>query len=165
MTVVLYDDASASVRSNHRATLGRRASAEGAKVSPWLGFAARRLLGLVAVLLALVVLTAAMIPLIPGDAALNVAGPDATKAQVDQIRHDLGLDEPVPQQILDYMARLAGGSLGYSFLSYSTGSGPISQRRGQAVTDIIAARVPSSAQLALISLVVCMVFGIGGGLL
>ncbi len=134
-------------------------------MSPWFGFAARRLLGLVAVLFGLLVLTAAMIPLIPGDAALNVAGPDATKAQVDQIRRDLGLDEPVPQQIVDYITRLAGGSLGYSYLSYSTGSGPISARRGQAVTDIIAARVPNSAQLALISLAVCLVLGIGGGLL
>src|SRR5260370_17448602 len=112
-------------------------------VSPWFGFAARGLLGLVAVLFGLLVLTAAMIPLIPGDAALNVAGPDATKAQVDQIRRDLGLDEPVPQQIVDYITRLAGGSLGYSYLSYSPCSGPISTPPGQPVTTIIPPPLPT----------------------
>ncbi|MET9262094.1 ABC transporter permease [Amycolatopsis sp. NPDC004079] len=54
--------------------------------------------------------------LMPGDPVITLLGdmlPPA--ARVEQIRHELGLDQPLPVQYLDYLGRLAHGDLGRSY--------------------------------------------------
>ena len=54
----------------------------------------------------------------PGDPAIFKAGPGATDAQVEQVRHDLGLDKPIPVQYGIWLKKMAtldfGVSLGFN---------------------------------------------------
>ena len=79
-------------------------------------FLVRRLLLMVLILFGVSLITFSLAYLIPGDPAREMAGPRASLAVVQQIRHDLGLDEPVPMQYLQYLGRLAHGDLGTSWM-------------------------------------------------
>jgi len=107
---------------------------------------------LVPVLVGVSVLVFLMLHLTPGDPARLVAGPDATPTQVDEIRHALGLDQPLYRQYYVYMVRLAHGDLGQSIVTHD------------AVTDELAPRFAATAQLSgaamLVAIVVGMSFGI-----
>jgi glutathione transport system permease protein len=51
---------------------------------------------------------------LPGDPARLAAGPEADQATVEVVRHQLGLDLPLPQQFLNYVTDLLQGDLGNS---------------------------------------------------
>ena len=54
-----------------------------------------------------------------GDPATQLlrGGSGASRATVEQLQEELGLDLPVPQQFLNYMKQTAQGHLGYSFVN------------------------------------------------
>ncbi|MFJ2663986.1 ABC transporter permease [Nocardia fluminea] len=118
----------------------------------WLGFALRRAAGLLAVAVVLVVVTFGMIQLIPGDPAESLAGQNATQADIARIRTELGLDRPVLTRFFDYVSGLLQGDLGRSF-----------QTR-EAVSDVIAARLPFTAQLAVFSLILVLAIALPLGI-
>ncbi|HLJ61487.1 MAG TPA: ABC transporter permease [bacterium] len=64
----------------------------------------------------LAVLIFYMIRLIPGDPAITMLGIQATPDSVQELRHHLGLDRPVPVQFWIFVAGLAHGDLGQSVL-------------------------------------------------
>jgi len=74
----------------------------------------RRLLLAVPVVLGVSVAVFLMAAAIPGDPATVLAGDTASAEQVERIRRDLGLDQPLPIQYLHFLDRLAHGSLGES---------------------------------------------------
>ncbi len=74
----------------------------------------RRLLLAVPVVLGVSVAVFLMASAIPGDPATVLAGDTASAEQVERIRHNLGLDQPLPIQYLHFLDRLAHGSLGES---------------------------------------------------
>jgi len=74
----------------------------------------RRLLLAIPVLLGVSLAVFLMAAAVPGDPATVLAGDTASAAQVERIRHDLGLDQPLPIQYLRFLERLAHGSLGES---------------------------------------------------
>lgn len=84
--------------------------------SPWTGFAVRRLGGLVLAFFVITTITFLIVPLIPGDPAVSVAGPNANSAEIDAIRTRLGLDLPLWQQYFTYLGRVLTGDLGTSFM-------------------------------------------------
>ena len=51
-----------------------------------------------------------------GNLAVNIAGPEATAADIARINHELGLDRSLPVQFFDWAARAARGDFGDSFL-------------------------------------------------
>ena len=75
-----------------------------------------------------------------GDPVVLMLGRDADPATVARLRQDLGLDRPAYVQYADWLGRLLGGDWGRSF------------RTGQPVLDAIAARLPVSLELAVLSL-------------
>ncbi len=79
-----------------------------------LGFALRRLLGAVPVLVAVSIFVFAFVRLLPGDPARLVAGPDASAQDVELVREELGLGGSIPAQYLRYVDRLMHGDLGRS---------------------------------------------------
>ncbi|WP_433759492.1 ABC transporter permease [Nocardia sp. CA-135398] len=119
---------------------------------PWTGFLLRRAGGLAAVAATLVVVTFAMIQLIPGDPAEALAGQNATPADIARIRHELGLDRPLAVQFTDYLAGLPRGDLGRSF-----------QTR-EPVADIIATRLPFTAELAASALLLVLAIALPLGI-
>src|SRR5258708_9575072 len=79
---------------------------------------------------------------LPGDPAAYFAGPAATKEAVEQIRKKLGFDKPLIEQFFRYTADLAHGDFGNSLTT------------GQPVATEIRNRLPASAELTLLGLVI-----------
>jgi peptide/nickel transport system permease protein len=89
--------------------------------------------------------------MIPGDPAALVAGIQASPAQIQDIRRQLGLDHPAPIQYARYIAGLLSGDLGDSSVT------------GQPVLAEIAARFPYTVQLTVLAILMSTFIGIGFG--
>ena len=111
-------------------------------------FIIRRLLLTILVLFGVSLITFTLAYVIPGDPAREMAGPRASLEVVQQIRHDLGLNEPAPMQYLSYMGRLARGDLGTSWM-FARPVGPT-----------ILERLPATIQLALAATVAEVLIGL-----
>ena len=79
-------------------------------------YLAKRLGAALAILLGVSLVTFALTFLVPADPVRLIAGRTATPQTVESIRHQLGLDRPLPLQYLHYLASLAQGDLGRSYL-------------------------------------------------
>jgi peptide/nickel transport system permease protein len=123
------------------------------QLSPWVGFLVRRLIGLIAVLLGLLLATFMMVRLIPGDPALLVGGLTASGAELAAIRHELGVDQPAPTQFINYLSGLARGDMGRSFTSK------------QPVANVISERARPSAELAGAAFLSVMLLSVPLGIL
>ena len=92
----------------------------------------RRILASIPVLILVSLLTFIGQSLIPGDPVLAVIGPDEagslTKDVLDQKRHELGIDKPLPVQYVKYVERLAHGDFGKSFRTRLPVTSTIKQR-------------------------------------
>ncbi|XMN05123.1 ABC transporter permease [Streptomyces griseobrunneus] len=121
-------------------------------LGPWGTFVVRRLAGLTAVAVTLVTGTFLMVQLIPGDPARVVAGADAMPADVERVRHDLGLDQPLLTRFGTYAGGLLRGDMGTSF------------QTKEPVAEIIGGRLPFTAQIALLSVLVVLVLAVPIGL-
>ncbi len=121
--------------------------------SLWVDYALRRAGGLLLSLSLLVVVTFFIVPLIPGDPAVAIAGADATTEQIEAIRQRLGLNDPLHVQFVRYLAGIFTGHLGDSF-AYD-----------QPVGNIILLKMPYTLQLAGISILVVLLVSIPIGML
>lgn len=108
----------------------------------------RRCLNIIPVLVVVSVLAFAFVHLLPGDPARMMAGSDADPATIAMLRHDLGLDQPLPVQYLTYMKNLVSGDLGKSLRTKT----PVSRE--------IAQRYPPTMYLALCGMVWSVVIGV-----
>jgi ABC-type dipeptide/oligopeptide/nickel transport system permease component len=91
--------------------------------------------------------------LVPADPAKLIAGAHAGPEQIAAVRHAFGLDRPLPEQYLIYLAKLARGDLGVSMQT----NGP--------VLDDLAAYFPATFELAAAAIALTVVLGIPLGLL
>lgn len=89
---------------------------------------------------------------IPGDPALIFASPSATWEEIELVRRSMGLDQPILVQYGRFLAGLIRGDLG------------VSTSFGVPVTDVLSARLPATALLAGVSLVLASTLGISSGL-
>jgi len=109
-----------------------------------LRYAARRLAAAVPVVLGVAVVTFLLLRLIPGDPARAVLGIHASPQQVAQLRRQLGLDEPIYQQLWSFLVGLAHGNTGTS-IYYKV-----------PVSSLIWAALPVTASLVAVSAVFCV---------
>lgn len=117
-----------------------------------LGLIVRRLFQLVLLLLGISFLVFISMHLAPGDPAAIIGGPTATKSDLAAIRASLGLNDPVLVQYWKYLVGVLHGNLGYSF------------QTKQSVASAIAIRFPNTLNLAIASMVVAAVIGVGAGI-
>src|SRR6201996_6708869 len=116
-------------------------------------FLARRI-ALVALMLAgLVLITFVISNVAPSDPAALVAGPDATRDMVETIRHQYGLDQPLPVQFLRYVTDLLHGNLGQAL------------QTGNLVTEDLEKYFPATMELVLLSMILSVVIGVPVGML
>ncbi len=118
-----------------------------------IGMIAKRMLLAIPSLIGVVIVTFLLTRALPGDPAAYFAGPAATKEAVEQIRAKLGLDKPLPQQFVRYVADLARGDMGVALTT------------GQPVAAEIRSRLPASAELTLLGLIVAVVVAVPLGIL
>lgn len=91
--------------------------------------------------------------LTPSDAAVQLAGLDATEEDIQTMREYLGLDKPILVQYAGYVKKLLQGDLGTSFITR------------QPISAEILARLPNTINLAVSAVLFAMFFGIPAGIL
>ena len=111
-------------------------------------YLARRLVQAALILLGVAAITYLLLYMLPADPARMVAGRSATKEQVDLVRMQLGLNQPIWEQFASYLWKLLQGDLGRSYL-----------QRTQ-VTDLLAARLPASLLLMVGAIFCELVIGL-----
>jgi peptide/nickel transport system permease protein len=114
---------------------------------------ANRILGMLVVMALVLTIVFIIVRLTPGDPAAIMLGPDATAADVAQLRHRLGLDAPVLQQFALYIWGVLHGDLGQSIF--------LNQPVGQALLQ----RAEPTFFLTVFSLVIAVVIALPVGVL
>lgn len=76
----------------------------------------RRLLQMPIILLGVLICVFLIIQISPGDPAVKMAGPSATPEQIELIREEMGLNEPVLTQFADYLKNILHGDFGKSYV-------------------------------------------------
>jgi len=113
----------------------------------------RRILLLVPTLLLVSFLIFCIVRLIPGDAVTLMVAEMGFADDEAELRHILGLDQPLPKQYLVYMKNVLRGDLGVSLWS------------GEPVIDEIARRLPISFRLAAMALFWTVLMGVPLGVI
>lgn len=102
-------------------------------------FLLRRLGQSIATLFAVSVFAFVLIHLVPGDPVTIALGPNATPQMVAHLRHQLGLDQSLPQQYLTFVGNAVHGNLGFSIRSQQPVYTEIMSRAGSTVSLACAA--------------------------
>jgi peptide/nickel transport system permease protein len=116
-----------------------------------LAYLTGRLAALIPVLLVVAVVVFLLIHLTPGDPARVLLGQDATPEQVQSLRHQMGLDRPLPVQFVLWLGRAVHGDLGLSLF------------QGVPVTKDILAHAGPTVMLSLLAIATSLLIGIPAG--
>lgn len=116
-------------------------------------FIIRRLIQTIPVLLGVILVVFLIMQMIPGDAAIILAGESATPEQVEILREQLGLNDPLYIQYINYVNDILHGDFGTSV------------RSNRPVLDEIMTRLPVTIELAFWSILVTIVLGMFAGII
>src|ERR1700734_872727 len=114
---------------------------------------ARRVIQPGAVLLGVPVIPFVLLHYLPADPAALVAGRSANAQMIANVRHQLGLDLPLPLQFWRYLTGLARGDLGRSYIQRSE------------VTTLVMARIPATLILMACGILVEVALGLTFGVI
>jgi len=108
----------------------------------------RRVLGAVPLVLGIATILFFAVNLAPGDPALRFLSPNISPEAIEQIRHNMGLDQPVHVRYVKWLSASLRGDFGWSFT------------RNRPVADIIAEILPNTLILSLVALGGAFVIGV-----
>jgi peptide/nickel transport system permease protein len=112
--------------------------------SPVLRLVGKRLLAAIPVLWGVTLVTFLVVNVMPGDAATQLLGAEASQEQVDALRERLGLNEPLIERYVTWLGDMLTGDLGRSYAS------------DQSVPSILAERLPVTAELLAFAFIVSL---------
>ena len=112
----------------------------------------RRFIAAIPVMFLVSLMSFAVIWLVPGDPASSFLDASATQEQIARIRQELGLNQPLWQQMLHWYGRVLTGDLGQSILLH------------RSVGEALLERLPVTLSLAALALVLATVLGISAGI-
>ncbi|HEY4068772.1 MAG TPA: ABC transporter permease [Burkholderiaceae bacterium] len=118
-----------------------------------MGYLLRRLLATLPVMAVVAVVVFLLIHLSPGDPAALIAGDLATVDDIDKLRVALGLDKPLWQQFVLWLARLATGDLGTSIFTQVP------------VTHLLAQRLEPTLSITVLTMALTLVVAVPLGTL
>ena len=118
-----------------------------------LGYILRRLLQTIPVMLVVAIFIFLMLRLTPSDPAAIIAGDNANAEQVAQIRSQLGLDQPMLQQFVIWIGKVATGDLGESFFFKKT------------VAALVGERIEPTLSLAFFTIMIAVLVAVPLGVL
>ncbi|WP_040339603.1 ABC transporter permease [Candidatus Blastococcus massiliensis] len=114
----------------------------------------QRIPSLLATLFAVSVLTFLLTTLLPGDPALQILGAEnATPEAIRTVRADLGLDDPLPIQYINWLGDALTGDFGRSY------------RTNEPVANAILERLPVTAEIGLLAILIALICAIPLGML
>ena len=108
---------------------------------------------LIPVILGVTLIIFIMLALTPGDPARQILGGEATEEQVEALREEMGLNDPLPVRYLRYIWDMLHGDLGTSYSSK------------QPVTKELLERFPTTLLLSILCTVVGAIIGIVFGII
>lgn len=112
------------------------------------GIVLRRLAFIPLAMFAVITISFMLVSIMPGDPALAILGSTATEQEVATVRSQLGLDRPLAERYVDYVANVLHGDFGRSFFT------------GQNIGDEILKYFPASVELVVMSLLLSATIGI-----
>ncbi|MBR9651706.1 ABC transporter permease [Thalassovita aquimarina] len=115
-------------------------------------YLARRLMESILILLGITLVTFILLYLVPADPARQIAGRSATAETVQNIRDQLGLNDPFFMQYWRYLTALFQGDMGRSYLQRAE------------VSELVASRLPASLLLMVAAIVTELIFGLTIGI-
>ena len=118
-----------------------------------LRFVIQRLLSALPTLFGLILLTFVLVRIVPADSAAAIAGESATLEQIEEIRENLGLDQPIHVQFYRYLVAISQGDFG------------ISAYTQRPVIDDLLLRLPATLELTFAALFISIVIGVPFGVL
>lgn len=116
-------------------------------------FLLRRLLLMAPVLIGLSILIFTLSRAMPGDPVRLALGPEATQAQVEAMRHEMGLDVPLPLQYVRYVRGLLVGDWGESL------------KTNRNVLDDLRDFFPATFELTTLAMLIAILFGVPLGVI
>jgi peptide/nickel transport system permease protein len=116
-------------------------------------YLARRILEGVPVLFGISLLVFALTRVIPGDPVRLALGPTASEQEVTNLREEMGLDEPIPVQYVDWLTGVVQGDLGMSLRTNTN-----------VLTDIVD-RLPATLELVFVAILIAVVIAIPLGVI
>lgn len=117
-----------------------------------LQYVIRRLLIAIPVLIGVSLITFILVNVVPGDPVMMMMEKRADPATVERIRHEMGLDKPLPVQYFNFVVNAFKGDLGRSY-HYKV-----------PVTDLIKQRFPVTIKLATSAMLVAILIGLSVGI-
>lgn len=112
-----------------------------------------RLLQMLIVLMGVSIFMFVLVRVLPGDPVAAALGERASAAQIEQMRQQMGLDQPLPVQYIDFISGIFNGQMGVSLV----------ERRD--VAAVIADRLPATLELITVSLLIAIVLGVPLGVI
>ena len=117
-----------------------------------MSYVIRRILAMIPALVGVVICIFLLTRVLPGDPARTLAGEQADAASVEKIRADMGLDQPLITQFFSYIGDLLRGDLGFAW------------HTGHTVVEDLASRLPATAELALVAILIALVIAVPLGI-
>ena len=105
------------------------------------------------ILLGVAVVTFGLLYLVPADPAAQIAGRSATREQIESVRHETGLDRPLPVQFGLYLTHLAEGDFGRSYVERSQ------------VSTLLLSRYPATLLLVSGAILCELAIGMAAGII
>ena len=118
-----------------------------------LRYTLKRIIHLIPVLLGVSLITFSLMFIAPGGPEYAILGVEATDEQVEQIREEYGLNDPIHEQYLNWLWDALHLDLGESIIE------------GQPTAELIAQTLPVSISLALLATAVSLVIGLPAGII
>ena len=113
----------------------------------------RRLFLSIPVVLGILIVTFALVRMIPGDPCKAMLGEKATKEVCDRFTKEHGLDKSIPVQFAVYMGKILQGDFGNSI------------RYSRPITVILVERLPMTLELGSLALALSIIVGIPAGII
>lgn len=116
-------------------------------------FILKRLVQIVPVIFGVTLVVFLIMQMVPGDSAIVLAGEGASQETIEELRENLGLNLPLHIQYWEYIKGVVQGDLGHSI------------KNGNQVLDEIIVRLPITIELAVYSILITIVLGLGAGII
>lgn len=112
----------------------------------------KRVLLALGILFSISLITFFILNILPGDAVALMLGDTADPNTIEVVRHNLGMDKPLPQQYLEWIAGVFTGDLGTSYFQH------------KAVSELLATAFAYTAKLAVVSYLIALAVGLVVGI-